>query len=170
MLVRGISALDPSGHISRVRGHPTWFADNRHKWVTKDPKSAFFWSKFLRGCAFGCTYFSVGCAPQKGPEGSIVCAKTSLNPLRHSDPEILHFEWKKNLHFPPPPYTNGGHPLKSAFLNLKGGEKVQIFGFFETQKLDFLRNKLSVEKTFLSQEAGMIRLSFDWKIFLIEAT
>ena len=50
---------------------------------------------------------------------------------------------------------------KRAFLNLKGGEKVQIFGFFETQKLDFLRNKLSVEKTFLSQEAGMIRLSFD---------
>ena len=53
---------------------------------------------------------------------------------------------------------------------MKGGEKVQIFGFFETQKLDFLRNKLSVEKTFLSQEAGMIRLSFDKKKFLIEAT
>ena len=59
---------------------------------------------------------------------------------------------------------------KRAFLNLKGGKKAQIFGFFETQKLDFLRNKLSVEKTFLSQEAGMIRLSFDWKSFLIEAT
>ena len=27
-----------------------------------------------------------------------------------------------------------------------------------------------MEKTFLSQEAGMIRLSFDKKIFLIEAT
>ena len=59
---------------------------------------------------------------------------------------------------------------KRAFLNLKGGKKVQNFGFFEKQKLDFLQNKLSVEKTFLSQEAGMIRLSFDSKNFLIEAT
>ena len=54
---------------------------------------------------------------------------------------------------------------KTTFLNLKGGKKPEISAFFETQKLDFLRNKLSVEKNFLSQEAGMIRLSFDKKNF-----
>ena len=54
---------------------------------------------------------------------------------------------------------------KRSFLNLKGGKKVQIFGFLETQKLDFLRKELSMEKIFLSQEAGMIRLSFDKKNF-----
>ena len=48
---------------------------------------------------------------------------------------------------------------------MKGGEKVQIFGFFETKKLDFLRKELSVEKTFLPQEAGMIRISFDKTLF-----
>ena len=59
---------------------------------------------------------------------------------------------------------------KTKFLNSKGGKKVSVCGIFETQKLDFLLKESSVEKMFLSQEVGMIRLSFDKKSFLIEAT
>ena len=77
------------------------------KWVLGDPKRAFFSSEISAGCAFGCKYFSVGWVIQKGPEGSKVCAKTSLNLIRHSNPEILHFEWKKNVHSPPPVKKRG---------------------------------------------------------------
>ena len=38
------------------------------------------------------------------------------------------------------------------------------------ENLDFLRKVLSSEKTFLSQEVGMIKLSIGKKKFLIEAT
>ena len=54
------------------------------------------------------------------------------------------------------------HPYKkTAFLNLKVGEKVSVCGNFETQKLDFLLKEPSVEKIFFSQEAAMIKLLFD---------
>ena len=63
------------------------------------PKICIFSTEISAWCAFGCKYFSMGWMSQKGPEGSKVCAKTSLNPIRHSNPEILHFESEKNLHF-----------------------------------------------------------------------
>ena len=47
---------------------------------------------------------------------------------------------------------------KTAFLNLKGGKKLWKTEFFEMENLDFLRKELSSEKTFLSQEVGMIKL------------
>ena len=71
------------------------FAPIWHKWVWGGQKSAFFSTEISAWCAFGCKYFSMGWMSQKGPEGSKVCAKTSLNPIRHSNPEILHFESKK---------------------------------------------------------------------------
>ena len=83
------------------------------------PDNALFCPKISSGGVFVCTYFPVGCAHQKGPEGSIVWAKTSLNPMRHSNPEILHFESEKNLHSSP--VKNGGHPLKDDSVFATGG-------------------------------------------------
>ena len=77
-----------------------------------DQKRSDFGRNFSSVCLHVCKFFSAGCAPQKGPEGSIVCAKTSLNLLRHSNPEILNFESEKFcVFFSPPPQQKRTHPL-----------------------------------------------------------
>ena len=58
---------------------------------------------FSSACASWVHILFGGARTPKGPDGSIVCAKTSLNFLRHSNPEILHFEAKKKAPFSSPP-------------------------------------------------------------------
>ena len=66
------------------------------------PNWVFFPCQFSSGWAFGCKYFSVGCAPQTHPNGSLLCDKTCLSLLRPPNPEILYFEAKKKAVFSPP--------------------------------------------------------------------
>ena len=42
-------------------------------------------------------------------------------------------------------------------------EKIEIFEIFETQKLVFFQNKVSMKKMFLSEDNAMITLCFDFK-------
>ena len=90
-------------HIPGVQARPTWFADTRHIRLHLTPKMAILLHFFSSGCASWVHILFGGVRAPKGPEGSIMCAKTSLNFLRHSNPKILHFEVRKIPPFLSPP-------------------------------------------------------------------
>ena len=68
-------------------------------WETKKTDFRRFFSS---GCAFVCKYFSAGCPPQIGADGSRLRAETCLVLLRPPNPEILCLNPKRNQ--TPPPY------------------------------------------------------------------
>ena len=113
-LIPSFLAPDLAWHIPGVQARPTWFADTRHIVLHFVPKMAILLHFFSSGCASWVHILFGGVRAPKGPEGSIMCAKTSLNFLRHSNPKILHFEVRKIPPFPPPPVIKRGVPLKRS--------------------------------------------------------
>ena len=68
-------------------------------------KIVIFRRFFSSGCAYVCKYFLVGCAAQKGPEGSYLRGKSCPTSLRYLVVSESDFEWTKNRDSPTKTWT-----------------------------------------------------------------
>ena len=116
MLVRGISALDPSGHILRVRGHPHMICGQQAQMGHERPKICIFLVEISEGvCLWVHILFGGVRAPKRAGRVHSVCQNKFEPATTLRSRDFAFWVKNKSAFSPPPPWTNGGHPLLKKF-------------------------------------------------------